>query len=221
MRSDQPANHSRRDFVKSTSAAGIAAGVSTHFPSTALAQSSSPNVREKAFTQRITLTINNRKHTVEIDTRMTLLDLLREKLTLTGTKKGCDHGQCGACTVLVNGTRINACLSLAVMHKSEEIITVEGLGTPDNLHALQDGFVEHDSYQCGYCTSGQLCSAIGMLSEARQGMPSHVTPDLIIPVTLNRDEIKERMSGNLCRCGAYHNIVNAIEYYAERDRETV
>ncbi len=221
MRSDQPANPSRRDFVKSTSTAGIAAGVSTQFPSTALAKSSLPDVREKAFTQQVTLTINSQKHTLEIDTRTTLLDLLREKLTLTGTKKGCDHGQCGACTVLVNGNRINACLSLAVMHDSDEIRTVEGLGTPDNLHALQDGFVEHDSYQCGYCTSGQLCSAIGMLSEARQGMPSHVTPDLIIPVALSRDEIKERMSGNLCRCGAYQNICNAIEDYAERDRETV
>ncbi|MEQ5809066.1 2Fe-2S iron-sulfur cluster binding domain-containing protein [Alteromonas sp. NFXS44] len=221
MRSDQPANPSRRDFVKSTSTAGIAAGVSTQFPSTAMAQLSLPDVREKAFTQQVTLTINSRNHTLEIDTRMTLLDLLREKLALTGTKKGCDHGQCGACTVLVNGTRINACLSLAVMHGNDKITTVEGLGTPDNLHPLQDGFVEHDGYQCGYCTSGQLCSAIGMLSEARQGMPSHVTPDLIIPVALSRDEIKERMSGNLCRCGAYQNICNAIEDYAERNRETV
>ncbi|BFM07744.1 2Fe-2S iron-sulfur cluster-binding protein [Halioxenophilus aromaticivorans] len=223
MSSKPPSNPSRREFIKltSTAGAGVAATVTTQLPSAALVEISVPTIHEKAFHRKVNLTINDIDLSVELDTRTSLLDLLREKLKLTGTKKGCDHGQCGACTVLVNGTRINACLSLAVMHEGDNITTVEGLGTPDNLHALQDGFVEHDSYQCGYCTSGQLCSALGMLTEATQGMPSHITPDLLIPVTLSRDEIKERMSGNLCRCGAYQNIVNAIEEYAERDRETL
>ncbi len=154
-------------------------------------------------------TINGRDYHAEPDIRTSLLDLLREHLDLTGSKKGCDHGQCGACTVLVNGRRINACLSLAVMHQDDEITTIEGLGTPDDLHPLQAAFISHDGYQCGYCTPGQICSAVGMLDEVERGWASHVSPDLD-HVTLSDAEISERMSGNLCRCAAYPNIVDAI-----------
>lgn len=155
-------------------------------------------------------TINGESRTVEADIRTSLLDLLRDHLQLTGSKKGCDHGQCGACTVLVNGRRINACLTLAVMHQTDEIVTIEGLGSPDALHPLQAAFIEHDAYQCGYCTPGQICSAIGMLEEARQGWPSHASASLDGEIALNDDEISERMSGNICRCSAYPNIVDAI-----------
>jgi xanthine dehydrogenase YagT iron-sulfur-binding subunit len=145
-----------------------------------------------------------------LDPRTTLLDLLREHLKLTGTKKGCDHGQCGACTVIVNGRRINSCLTLAVMHDGDRVTTIEGLGTPDHLHPLQAAFVRHDGYQCGYCTPGQICSAVAMLEEVRNGVPSHVTKDVAVRPDLSVDEIRERMSGNICRCGAYPNIVEAI-----------
>ena len=160
------------------------------------------------------LRVNGERHRLRIDTRVTLLDALREHLHLTGTKKGCDHGQCGACTVLVNGRRINACLSLAVMHTSDEITTVESLGAPDRLHPLQQAFVEHDGLQCGYCTSGQICSALGMLGEIRAGWPSHVSESLGAAPQLNSAELRERMSGNLCRCSAYPNIARAIASYA-------
>ncbi|EJW10888.1 Periplasmic aromatic aldehyde oxidoreductase, iron-sulfur subunit YagT [Rhodovulum sp. PH10] len=146
----------------------------------------------------------------EIDTRTTLLDALREHLRLTGTKKGCDHGQCGACTVLVNGTRINSCLSLAVQHHGDRITTIEGLGTPGALHPMQAAFVRHDGYQCGYCTPGQICSAVAVLAEIEAGVPSHVTADLGAAPPLTNLEIRERMSGNICRCGAYSNIVDAM-----------
>jgi xanthine dehydrogenase YagT iron-sulfur-binding subunit len=143
--------------------------------------------------------------------RTSLLDLLREQLHLTGTKKGCDHGQCGACTVLVDGRRINSCLTLAVMHEQDEIVTIEGLGAPDALHPMQASFIEHDGFQCGYCTSGQICSAIGMLREARAGYPSHATLDVASDrIELTDEELRERMSGNLCRCAAYPNIIAAI-----------
>nr|WP_321983811.1 2Fe-2S iron-sulfur cluster-binding protein [uncultured Lichenicoccus sp.] len=146
-----------------------------------------------------------------LDPRVTLLDALREHLLLTGTKKGCDHGQCGACTVMLNGRRINACLSLAVMHDGEAITTIEGLGHPDDLHPMQAAFVRHDGYQCGYCTPGQICSAVAMLAEHRAGMPSHVTEDLqATHHDLTDAELRERMSGNICRCSAYPNIVAAI-----------
>ncbi len=159
-------------------------------------------------------TINGQSHQVEADIRTTLLDLLREHLSLTGSKKGCDHGQCGACTVLVNGRRINACLTLAVMHQNDDIVTIEGLGTPTALHPLQDAFVRHDGFQCGYCTPGQICSAVGMLDEVAKGWPSHVSADLTDPA-FSDDEIRERMSGNLCRCSAYPNIVDAIREVAD------
>ena len=161
-------------------------------------------------------TINGQSFEAEPDIRTSLLDLCREHLGLTGSKKGCDHGQCGACTMLVNGRRINSCLSLAIMHQDDEIVTIEGLGTPDNLHALQSAFVRHDGYQCGYCTPGQICSAVGMLDEVRKGWPSHVTADLESPA-FDDGEISERMSGNLCRCAAYPNIVDAIREVAEAE----
>jgi xanthine dehydrogenase YagT iron-sulfur-binding subunit len=165
---------------------------------------------------QITLTINDRVWFLDLDPRTSLLDALREHLHLTGTKKGCDHGQCGACTVLINGRRINSCLTLAIMHQDDQIVTIEGLGSPDALHPLQAAFVEHDGFQCGYCTPGQICSAVGMLAEAKAGWPSHVTVDVASPtITLTEAEIRERMSGNICRCAAYPNIVAAIRDVAE------
>jgi xanthine dehydrogenase YagT iron-sulfur-binding subunit len=161
-----------------------------------------------------TLNINGKVHTLKLDTRTTLLDTLREHLQLTGTKKGCDHGQCGACTVLVEGRRINSCLTLAVMHEGENITTIEGLGTPQQLHPLQAAFIKHDGYQCGYCTPGQICSAAGMLNEIKAGIPSHVSADLNAKPAVTAVEIRERMSGNICRCAAYSNIVDAISEVA-------
>jgi xanthine dehydrogenase YagT iron-sulfur-binding subunit len=159
----------------------------------------------------VKFTVNRKPYSLDLDPRTTLLDALREHLHLTGTKKGCDHGQCGACTVLVAGRRIGACLSLAVMHEGDEIVTIEGLGTPDALHPMQAAFVKHDGFQCGYCTSGQICSAVGMLAEAKAGWPSHVTRDVAAKtIELSDAELRERMSGNLCRCCAYPNIIAAI-----------
>jgi xanthine dehydrogenase YagT iron-sulfur-binding subunit len=165
---------------------------------------------------KIGFTVNGTPRTLELDTRTTLLDALREHLQLTGTKKGCDHGQCGACTVIVDGRRINACLSLAVMHQGDAITTIEGLGTPDRMHPMQAAFVKHDGYQCGYCTPGQICSAVAVLDEIRAGIPSHATGDIAGTPAMSADEIRERMSGNLCRCGAYSNIVEAIAEVAAR-----
>jgi xanthine dehydrogenase YagT iron-sulfur-binding subunit len=164
---------------------------------------------------KVELRINGRPHSLMLDPRTTLLDALREHLSLTGSKKGCDHGQCGACTVLIDGRRINSCLTLAVMHDGQSVTTIEGLAEAENLHPLQAAFVEHDGFQCGYCTSGQICSAVGMLTESRQGMPSYVTEDLSQPAAeLSDAEIRERMSGNICRCAAYPNIVAAIKQTA-------
>ncbi len=157
----------------------------------------------------LALEINGERHEIAVDTRATLLDVLREQLLLTGAKKGCDHGQCGACTVLVGGRRANACLLLAVAVR-EEVTTIEGLADGEALHPMQEAFVEHDALQCGYCTPGQICSAVGMLEEVREGWPSAVTDDLLGETALSEVEIRERMSGNLCRCGAYANIVPAI-----------
>jgi xanthine dehydrogenase YagT iron-sulfur-binding subunit len=175
-----------------------------------------PGLRDIPELSMITLRINGAKRDLEVDTRTTLLDALREHLGLTGTKKGCDHGQCGACTVLVNGRRINSCLTLAVMHEDDEIVTIEDLGEPGHLHPLQAAFVECDGFQCGYCTSGQICSAVGMLAEAAAGWPSHATADVSSSqIALTDEEIRERMSGNVCRCAAYPNIVAAIRVVAE------
>lgn len=159
---------------------------------------------------RTGLQVNGRSYTLDADTRTTLLDALRNHLGLAGSKKGCDHGQCGACTVLVDGRRINSCLTLACMHEGDEIVTIEGLGEPGNLSPLQQAFVHHDGFQCGYCTPGQICSATAMLAEVEAGWPSHVTQDVAEDSELTVEEISERMSGNLCRCSAYPNIVDAI-----------
>jgi xanthine dehydrogenase YagT iron-sulfur-binding subunit len=167
---------------------------------------------------QVQLQINGQAHHLEVDTRTSLLDALRENLRMTGSKKGCDHGQCGACTVLIDSRRTNACLTLAVMHDGQSVTTIEGMAQGDTLHPLQQAFLQHDGFQCGYCTPGQICSAAGMLAEARLGMPSHVTRDLDSSnVALTDEEIRERMSGNLCRCSAYPNIVAAIRD-ASRER---
>ncbi|MGV7030630.1 aldehyde dehydrogenase iron-sulfur subunit PaoA [Methylobacterium symbioticum] len=164
----------------------------------------------------VSLTVNGEHRRLDFDSRVTLLDALREHLHLTGTKKGCDHGHCGACTVLVNGIRINACLSLAAMHEGDEITTVEGLGRSDALHPMQAAFIEHDAFQCGYCTPGQICSAVAVLAEVAAGVPSHATGDLTAPMMLDNGELRERMSGNICRCGAYSNIADAVADVAGR-----
>ena len=166
-------------------------------------------------TLTVTLQVNGRERQLALDARTTLLDALREHLDLTGSKKGCDHGQCGACTVLVNGRRINACLTLAVMHDGDSITSIEGLAQGERLHPMQQAFVAHDGMQCGYCTPGQVCSAVAMLEEAKAGMPSHVTADLQQAPLLTPEEIRERMSGNICRCSCYPNIVDAITDVAE------
>ncbi|CAO3450581.1 Periplasmic aromatic aldehyde oxidoreductase, iron-sulfur subunit YagT [Azospirillum argentinense] len=166
---------------------------------------------------KVTFTVNGQRRDLELDTRTTLLDALREHLHLTGTKKGCDHGQCGACTVMVDGQRINSCLTLAVMHEGDSVTTIEGLGLPGKLHPMQAAFVEHDGYQCGYCTPGQICSAVAMLDEIKAGVPSHVTADLNAAPQATVEEYRERMSGNICRCGAYSNIVDAISDVARRE----
>lgn len=158
----------------------------------------------------VRITVNGTERALTVDPRMTLADALRERLGLTGTKKGCDHGQCGACTVIVNGERINSCLTLAVMHEGDAVTTIEGLGTPDKLHPMQAAFVRHDGYQCGYCTPGQICSAVAVLDEIRRGIPSHVQADVSASPKVTPDEMRERMSGNICRCGAYSNIADAM-----------
>jgi xanthine dehydrogenase YagT iron-sulfur-binding subunit len=161
--------------------------------------------------------VNGTPWELALDSRTTLLDALREHLHFTGTKKGCDHGQCGACTIIVNGRRINACLTLAVMHEGDRITTIEGLGTPDDLHPMQAAFVKHDGYQCGFCTSGQICSAIAVLDEIRADIPSHVSARLTDTARFTDLEVRERMSGNICRCGAYSNIHEAIAEVAGRE----
>src|SRR5436190_19608239 len=164
----------------------------------------------------VALVVNGRPRQLALDPRTTLLDALREHLDLTGTKKGCDHGQCGACTVHVNGRRVLSCLTLAVAAQGKDITTIEGVADGDRLHPMQQAFLDHDGFQCGYCTSGQICSAAGMLAEVEAGWPSHVTADVASEPELTAAEIRERMSGNLCRCGAYVNIVAAIEQAAGR-----
>ena len=170
----------------------------------------------RAATTSVSFTVNGQVRSLELDPRTTLLDALREHLHLTGSKKGCDHGQCGACTVMVEGRRINSCLTLAVMHDGERVTTIEGLGTPDHLHPMQAAFIKHDGYQCGYCTPGQICSAVAVLDEIKAGIPSHVSPDLGLSPDLTEAELRERMSGNICRCGAYSNIIEAMTEVAGR-----
>ena len=207
---------SRRDLL--IGAAASAAATAT--PSVADAQVPAANaqvaVLEAPFLSNVSFTVNGTARTLELDTRTTLLDALREHLHLTGSKKGCDQGQCGACTVIVDGRRITSCLTLAVMHEGDSITTIEGLGTPDNLHPMQAAFVRHDGYQCGYCTPGQICSAVAVLSEIKAGIPSHATVDLTAAPQATAAEIRERMSGNICRCGAYSNIVEAVTEVAGR-----
>ncbi|MFC5067260.1 aldehyde dehydrogenase iron-sulfur subunit PaoA [Flaviflagellibacter deserti] len=197
---------------------GAASVVATAAPNIAHGQvpaSAAPIIAGAPVMSKVSLNVNGGIREVELDMRATLLDALRENLQLTGTKKGCDHGQCGACTVIVNGRRINSCLTLAVMHQGETITTIEGLGTPDNLHPMQAAFIKHDGYQCGYCTPGQICSAVAMLEEIKAGIPSHVSTDLTSAPQDTNEEYRERMSGNICRCGAYSNIVEAITEVAE------
>ena len=197
---------SRRGLLK-------AGAVLSSVPALGLAQTASGDTAAAAAAPvmaKVSFSVNGQLRQLEVDTRTTLLDVLRERLQLTGTKKGCDHGQCGACTILLDGRRINACLSLAVMHEGAQITTIEGLGTPARLHPLQAAFIKHDGYQCGYCTPGQICSAVAVLDEIKRGVPSHASASLTEQPLLNVDEIRERMSGNLCRCGAYSNIVDAI-----------
>lgn len=193
----------RRGFLVS----GTTSAVAATLPPAVLAQ---PVGARAPVLAPVTLEINGTRHALQLDTRTTLLDALREHLHLTGSKKGCDQGQCGACTVLLNGRRVASCLTLAVMHQDDRITTIEGLGTPDKLHPMQAAFVKHDGYQCGYCTPGQVCSAVAMLEEIKANIPSHVTEDLNVPARPSPVEFRERMSGNLCRCGAYSNIVDAI-----------
>jgi xanthine dehydrogenase YagT iron-sulfur-binding subunit len=194
---------------------GTTALLLTALPRAAVAAGSVDNKEPTPPSVSVTLQINGRSHSLTLDPRTTLLDALREHLALTGSKKGCDHGQCGACTVLIEGRRINSCLTLAVMHDGQSVTTIEGLAQGTNLHPLQTAFVEHDGFQCGYCTSGQICSAVGMLAESQSGMPSYVTEDLTKSAAALTDvEIRERMSGNICRCAAYPNIVAAIKQAA-------
>jgi xanthine dehydrogenase YagT iron-sulfur-binding subunit len=201
----------RREVIE----AGTTALLLTTFPHAVFATGQVGDSQPAPHSVKVELEINGHSHVLMLDPRTTLLDALREHLGLTGSKKGCDHGQCGACTVLLEGRRINSCLTLAVMHDCNSVTTIEGLATGGNLHPLQAAFVEHDGFQCGYCTSGQICSATGMLAESRMGMPSYVTEDLTQPAAeLTDAEIRERMSGNICRCAAYPNIVVAIKQAA-------
>ena len=215
MSTDSPhAGATRRGFLQS---AGALAGTPLiPAPSQAATAPSEPH---PAPPVGLTLRVNGQAHALEVEPRVTLLDALRDHLGLTGTKKGCDRGQCGACTVIVDGRRINACLSLALAHDGDDIVTIEGLGQPGRLHPLQAAFVAEDAFQCGYCTPGQVCSGVALLEEARRGDCSTVTPDVrhLGATPLTDAEIRERMSGNLCRCGAYANIVRAMRIVARNE----
>ena len=208
---------SRRKFIQTT-AVSSGAIIASRLTTEAVAKSApQPKQVTEPSKVNILLRVNGSEHQLMVDPRMTLLDALRERLHLTGSKKGCDQGQCGACTVIVDGRRIVSCLTLAVMQEGHDITTIEGLGTPTNLHPMQAAFIKHDGYQCGFCTPGQICSAIAMLDEVKAGVPSHVTADLTLPPKMNTIEFRERMSGNICRCGAYSNIQEAIaEVVGER-----
>ncbi|MBM7405690.1 MULTISPECIES: aldehyde dehydrogenase iron-sulfur subunit PaoA [Sphingomonas] len=190
-------------------ASGAATAVVATAPASAAAAQATTAVKAVP-TMPVSFEVNGQKRDLTLDPRTTLLDALREHLHLTGTKKGCDHGQCGACTVIVNGVRINSCLSLAAQHQGDTVTTIEGLGTPEKLHPMQAAFVRHDGYQCGYCTPGQICSAVAVLDEIKRGVPSHVQADLTGKPGFTNIEMRERMSGNICRCGAYSNIAEAM-----------
>ncbi|MGD3143182.1 aldehyde dehydrogenase iron-sulfur subunit PaoA [Xanthomonas oryzae pv. oryzicola] len=200
----------REVLIAGTASAASVAATHSMAATAATALSQEQAVEPANASSQVAFDVNGKPVTLTLDNRTTLLDALREHLHLTGTKKGCDHGQCGACTIIVDGQRMNACLSLAVMHEGAKVITIEGLGTPDKLHPMQAAFVKHDGYQCGYCTPGQICSAVAVLDEVKRGIPSHVTEDLTGKTKLTTPELQERMSGNICRCGAYSNIVEAI-----------
>ena len=205
----------RRGFLQSAAAAAAVTQLATATATAiaATAQTPQPAV-PNAPAQQLVLNINGKKQTLMLQPRVTLLDALREYAGLTGAKKGCDRGQCGACTVLVNGRRINSCLTLAIAHEGDAITTIEGVAQGDELAPIQAAFLEHDAFQCGYCTPGQICSAIACVDELRAGTASAVSPDVRVKPALSDDEIRERMSGNLCRCGAYPNIVIAIRSIA-------
>ncbi len=215
---DEPASKpdielNRRQFL--TASALVSAGVATGLPATVVAEPARAASNQPTLLP-ITLSINKQSHTLTVDTRTSLLDLLRENLDLTGSKKGCDHGQCGACTVLLDGRRVNSCLTLAVVAQGSEVTTIEGLGTPGSLSPMQQSFLEHDGFQCGYCTPGQICSATALLDETRRGELSVVSFESghTHQPRVTDDEIRERMSGNICRCGAYPNIVAAVRALA-------
>ena len=207
---------SRRDLLNNAALIGgaVAAGSLVGAGDAAAQQPGTASARPPGAANQVLLRVNGQPHSLQLDPRTSLLDALREHLKLTGTKKGCDHGQCGACTVIVNGRRINSCLSLAVMHDGDEVTTIEGLGTPERLHPMQAAFISHDGFQCGYCTPGQICSAVAMLGEIKDGIPSHVSADLMAEMRPSEDEIRERLSGNICRCAAYANIVAAVREVA-------
>jgi len=202
----------RRRLLKAGAAAGAVVATS------ALAEAKAPAGGDTAAQAQhaappsvdVLLQVNGSEHRILVDPRITLLDALRERLRLTGPKKGCDQGQCGACTVIVDGRRILSCLTLAVMQEGRRITTIEGLGTPASLHPMQSAFIRYDGFQCGFCTPGQICSAVAMLEEVKAGIPSHVTADLTVGPKPTDVELRERMSGNICRCGAYSNIQEAI-----------
>ena len=202
----------RREFLKTSMLAGGGIFVASRLLTDGGHEVVAAPQPAASDTVAIRLRVNGTNYGLRVDPRTSLLDLLREKLDLPGTKKGCNHGQCGACTILVDGRRINSCLALAVIYDGSEITTIEGLAKGDELHPLQSAFVRHEGFQCGYCTPGQICSAVAMLSEVGQGTVSHVTDDVRQPgrVALTDEEIRERMSGNICRCGAYPGIVAAI-----------
>lgn len=207
---DSPNEHylTRREVL-----VGAAASVAGTLPVAPMASQWSTTEPQPA-PAHVTLVVNGSRSELVLDARTTLLDLLREHLQLTGTKKGCDQGQCGACTVLLNGRRVLSCLTLAAMNDHAEVTTIEGLGTSETPHPLQAAFVRHDGFQCGYCTPGQICSAVGMLDELERGVPSHAAIDIVARPVLSATELRERMSGNLCRCGAYSNIAEAISEVA-------
>ena len=204
---------SKRRFMQSAAAAAAFSAVPNASAQSPMRDSAQGSALRGEHVQSLTLNVNGRPYVLEVEPRVTLLDALREYIGLTGTKKGCDRGQCGACTVLVNGRRINSCLSLALAHAGEEIVTVEGLARAGRAHPVQAAFVEQDAFQCGYCTPGQVCSAVALLAEAAAGAASAVSADVrkLGPAALSDDEVRERMSGNICRCGAYPNIVAAVK----------